>query len=397
MILTICFVTIATCFAGRGKLLNINLRSFRTTKSLRVVGGAVLFALGYFPLIETSIQNKDDLSLLAKSADDQTALMNALSGKDLCAIPAIPSSDFNSEIGCLAEVAQEAAKQTEENEKLSCLAQNSCDKHKSNKTIIASGPYNGGTLISGKIKSNFYVDAKREGIPAGVIDNVISKLSSKINFRQSLKKGDSFEIAFNGSKDLLFAKINTKKSKVSVYKYGKEGYFFENGQKAVRVSASSFGSPLKGGMRISSRYGFRRHPVTGKFKRHTGVDLKANYGTPVYAIYDGVVTRATSYSGYGKCVDIAHKSGYSSRYAHLSRFAVRSGSKVKKGQLIGYSGSSGVSTGPHLHLELAKNSKTINPLSVKMIPEEKAVGTVSNMKRFASLKRYVNNLNQDHH
>ena len=396
MILTICFVTIATLLAGGRKLLDINLCFFRSTKSLRVVGGAALFALGYFPLIETSIQNRNDL-MLAKSADEQAALMNALSGKDLCTVPAIPSSDFKSEGGYLAEVIQEASSPISGNEKLTCLAKNSAQKIRTNKTIIASGPYNGGTLISGKIKSNFYVDAKREGIPAGVIDNVISKLSSKINFRQSLKKGDSFEIAFNGSKELLFAKINTKKSKVSVYKYGKEGYFFENGQKAVRVATSSFGSPLKGGMRISSRYGFRRHPVTGKLKRHTGVDLKASYGTPVYAIYDGTVTRATNYSGYGKCIDIAHKSGYSSRYAHLSRFAVRSGSKVKKGQLIGYSGSSGVSTGPHLHLELAKNSKTINPLSVKMIPEEKAVGTVSNMKRFASLKRYVNNLNQDHH
>ena len=396
MILTICFVTIATLLAGGRKLLDINLRFFRNTKSLRVVGGAALFALGYFPLIETSIQNRNDL-MLAKSADEQAALMNALSGKDLGTVPAIPSSDFKSEGGYLAEVIQEASSPISGNEKLTCLAKNSAQKIRTNKTIIASGPYNGGTLISGKIKSNFYVDAKREGIPAGVIDNVISKLSSKINFRQSLKKGDSFEIAFNGSKELLFAKINTKKSKVSVYKYGKEGYFFENGQKAVRVATSSFGSPLKGGMRISSRYGFRRHPVTGKLKRHTGVDLKANYGTPVYAIYDGTVTRATNYSGYGKCIDIAHKSGYSSRYAHLSRFAVRSGSKVKKGQLIGYSGSSGVSTGPHLHLELAKNSRTINPLSVKMIPEEKSVATVSNMTRFSSLKRYVNNLSKDHH
>jgi murein DD-endopeptidase MepM/ murein hydrolase activator NlpD len=123
------------------------------------------------------------------------------------------------------------------------------------------------------------------------------------------------------------------------------------------------------------------------------VDLIAAHGTPVYAVFDGVVTRASRYYGYGNCVDIQHASSYSSRYGHLSRCSVRCGARVRKGQLIGYSGSTGTSTGPHLHLELAKNNRVINPLSVKMIPEES--GTVPHMGNFNILKKQISKIVND--
>ncbi len=143
-------------------------------------------------------------------------------------------------------------------------------------------------------------------------------------------------------------------------------------------------------MRVSSPFGVRIHPITRVRKKHNGVDLAAGHGTPIYAIYDGVVTRASRYSGYGKCVDIKHKNGYASRYGHLSRMVVRLGSKVRKGQLIAYSGATGAATGPHLHLELARNNVNVNPLSVKMMPEKEQ--HVSNRRQFNSLKNYFNNL-----
>ncbi|MGL4948321.1 MAG: M23 family metallopeptidase [Mycoplasma sp.] len=101
------------------------------------------------------------------------------------------------------------------------------------------------------------------------------------------------------------------------------------------------------------------------------MDLRAPYGSPVFAIYDGVVTHASYHCGYGHCIEIKHASGYSSRYAHLSKYAVRVGSRVKKGQKIGMVGSSGVSTGAHLHLEFAKNNSVLNPFSVKMMRQKK--------------------------
>ncbi len=258
--------------------------------------------------------------------------------------------------------------------------------------LIKSGPFKNSNFVTGVIKSNFYVDARSLGIPAKIVDSVIKKLASKINFRHSFNKGDRFEIAFN-DKELLYTKIVTKHKEVSLYKYGKEGYFFENGEKyGASKNKNFFGQPIRGNLKISSNYGYRKHPVTGRYSKHTGVDFSTHYGTPIYAVFDGVVTRASRYSGYGNCIDIRHASGYSSRYGHLSRFVVRPGIKVKKGQLIAYSGSSGISTGPHLHLELAKNSVPINPMSVKMLPER--LDTVSNIRKFQILKSYCKRLHK---
>jgi murein DD-endopeptidase MepM/ murein hydrolase activator NlpD len=196
---------------------------------------------------------------------------------------------------------------------------------------------------------------------------------------------------YNNKNVMLYSKIKTKHRQVAVYRFthgSHSAYYFDNGSKVAAASSSnSFVQPLKGKLQVSSPFGGREHPIRGGYQRHTGVDLKASYNTPVYAIFDGVVVRASPYYGYGNCIDIRHPSGYSSRYAHLSRYAVRNGLKVKKGQLIGYTGSTGVSTGSHLHLELARNNTLLNPLNTKMIPGEAA--TVPNVGSFNLLKRRI--------
>jgi murein DD-endopeptidase MepM/ murein hydrolase activator NlpD len=254
----------------------------------------------------------------------------------------------------------------------------------------APGELAGARYARGKIKSNFYSDARDLGVPAAVVDSVTGNLSSQIDFGRTLKKGDTFEIIYHGNV-MLYSKIVTRRRKAVVYKFPQgrgSAYYFENGVKVVQNTRSnSFAPPLKGRLRVSSPFGNRKHPVYGRNHCHTGVDLSAPYGTPVYAIFDGIVTRASPYYGYGNCVDVRHASGYSSRYGHLSRYAVRHGARVKKNQLIGYIGASGTSTGAHLHLELARNNKVINPLSVKMIPDE--VATVSNRKSFNALKKQI--------
>lgn len=250
------------------------------------------------------------------------------------------------------------------------------------------------TFVRGEIKSNFYVDARNLGIPAKAVDAMFRSISEKLNFKSSLHRGDKFEVIYDTSKTMIYGRIITKKADVAVYRFSKDknsAYFFANGEKCNQSTrASGFGQPLAGTLRVSDRYGWRRHPITGRLHNHSGVDLRAPYGAPIYAIYDGVVKRASFYSGYGRCVDIQHVSGYSSRYAHLSRFAVRVGSHVKKGQIIGYVGSSGVSTGAHLHLELARNNQTMNPLSIRMIPTQKAV--VPNRAQFNMVKRNIDHI-----
>jgi murein DD-endopeptidase MepM/ murein hydrolase activator NlpD len=294
--------------------------------------------------------------------------------------------------------------------------------------VVESGEFAGMRLAKGEIKVSFYQDARNIGVPAGVVDSVIRNMGSKVNFRHALKRGDKFEVMYSRKGEMLYAKIKTKAGEASVYKFAQNSakqvavhksllankqlqahkqliakrsvpspqpesaYYMGNGEKIVASNGNNqmFGLPLRVGMRISDGFGYRRHPVTGVRHYHSGVDFPAPYGTPIYAIYDGIVTRCCYYYGYGNCVDIKHASGYASRYAHLSKYAVRYGTKVKKGQIIGYVGSTGHSTGPHLHLELARNNVTINPLGVKMMPEERK--TAINVVKFNQMKKKVDSV-----
>lgn len=114
--------------------------------------------------------------------------------------------------------------------------------------------------------------------------------------------------------------------------------------------------------RMASGYGYRRDPFYHTPTFHAGMDFTADIGTPVYATGDGVVKNATNDGwGYGNHIIINHGFGYTTLYGHLSRFAVKAGAKVKRGQLIGYVGSTGRSTGPHLHYEVRKNNNPLNP------------------------------------
>lgn len=250
------------------------------------------------------------------------------------------------------------------------------------------------TVVKGRIRSNFYVDARNLGIPVAVIDSVIKNLSPKVNFKHSLAQGDKFEVIYSKNKELVYARITTKRASVAAYRFANRrapAYYFESGEKCGYSSKNSgFGQPLAGRLSVSSFFGIRMHPVTGRICNHSGVDLRAVYGSPVYATQNGVVKRASAFSGYGQCVDIQHAGGYSSRYAHLSRYVVRRGDIVKKGQIIGHVGCSGTATGTHLHYELARYNRAVNPLTVKMVSASKPC--VPNRSSFNFFKRHINNV-----
>jgi murein DD-endopeptidase MepM/ murein hydrolase activator NlpD len=116
---------------------------------------------------------------------------------------------------------------------------------------------------------------------------------------------------------------------------------------------------------ITSGYGARRHPILGYVRMHAGIDFGAPWGSPIFAVSDGIVSFAGRHGGHGNYVRLEHGGGIGTGYGHMSRIAVSPGTRVQAGQVIGYVGSTGLSTGPHLHYELYENGRTVNPMSVR--------------------------------
>ena len=235
-------------------------------------------------------------------------------------------------------------------------------------------------LSEGVITSNLSVAMGNAGIPQSVIGNFINIFAYTVDFRSEIKSGNTFKVLFerkiapdgkvvkNG--DILYAELDLgKNNKIQLYRHkasdGTVDYYNSNGlvlKRTLDRKPMEFRSA-----RISSRYGWRRHPILKKRILHSGVDYAAPKGSRIYASGDGVVKRAEWAGGYGKYVVIRHNSEFSTGYAHMNSFArgIKPGVRVKQGQVIGYVGSTGRSTGPHLHFEIIKNGKKIDPLKVK--------------------------------
>lgn len=136
---------------------------------------------------------------------------------------------------------------------------------------------------------------------------------------------------------------------------------FDTGMAATSAIAVPSRRPIDA-MKLSSAYGMRVHPVTGQLARHNGIDIPAPHGTPIYATADGVVGRAQRLGGYGLYVEVEHGSGIQTRYGHMSSFVVAPGQRVRKGDVLGYVGSTGRSTGNHLHYEVRIAGTPVNPI-----------------------------------
>ena len=234
-------------------------------------------------------------------------------------------------------------------------------------------------LIKGKIQSNLYVSALKEGVPENTLLEMISLLGFSVDFQREIRKGDDFEIIFTKKIDLLkniiiktnpitYVSLNLSGNKLNFFnyedKYGLPQYYDENGKSSKRTIMKT---PINGA-RLSSGYGNRKHPILGYTKMHRGLDFAAPSGTPVFAAGDGVIEKAGWNGSYGRYIRIRHTGTYKTAYAHLSGFNknVRIGKRVLQGKIIGYVGSSGRSTGPHLHYEVLRNNKQINPVKIKL-------------------------------
>lgn len=230
-------------------------------------------------------------------------------------------------------------------------------------------------VVEGKVNASVSASLIGAGVPQRLANEVINNMSHRVNFRTDIRKGDSFVVKYDVSKAangdvvktgaLLFASFKSGKNTYKIYRF-KDNFYDDRGQ------AKKTGLDIKPlamrNARISSLFGFRRHPIYKTTKFHSGVDYAAPKGTAIFASGNGTVEMARYVSGYGNFVKIRHNSEYETAYGHMQRFAsgIRPGVRVKKGQIIGYVGSTGRSTGPHLHFEILRYGQRINPLKAKV-------------------------------
>ena len=227
--------------------------------------------------------------------------------------------------------------------------------------------------VASQISNSLYVDATRLGAPDKVVAQFANIYEYSVDFQRDIQPGDEFELFFEVARDhkgeiikagdLLYTSFSPRGKKTDYYLYkdskDRENFYDAKGKTAKRKLRAT---PINGA-RLSSSFGRRKHPILGYRKMHTGVDFAAPRGTPILAAGSGTVERANRYGGYGNYIRIRHTDGYKTAYAHLKGFArgVKKGKYVKQDQVIGYVGTTGRSTGPHLHYEVIHHGKKINP------------------------------------
>ena len=253
-------------------------------------------------------------------------------------------------------------------------------KNEENKIIakkIITKLYKRKTLSENIIKNNLYSSAMDVNINPDTIIEFARIFGFEIDFQRDIRKNDYFKIVYekyfdeNGefikSGSILYAHMKVNNREITLYKFGNDkgyGYFDDNGKS---VEKALMKTPINGA-RLSSPFGKRKHPISGFNKMHNGTDFAAPMGTPIMASGTGTITRAKWCGGGGNCIKIKHNSTYETIYAHMKSFAkgMKVGRKVRQGEIIGYVGSTGVSTGPHLHYEVIVNKKKVDSQKLKL-------------------------------
>lgn len=255
--------------------------------------------------------------------------------------------------------------------------------------------------ISGTIHNNLFSSLVHKGLSATTAMQMIRIYRNNLDLKHDIQPGSQFTTLVNqvfddkgrlvSSGEVIYTEIITKHTSLKLYRYqfsdGRVGYFNNNGISAQRFYLQM---PISNTY-ISSRFGMRHHPILRRVILHKGVDLAGRYGSPIQAAANGVVEYVGIRSGYGKYIRIRHRNGYATAYGHLSKFGskTRRGLLVKQGQIIGYVGSTGRATGPHLHYEVIYRGRHIDPLKVHTATNRKLRG--KQMRRFQSIVEAANN------
>ena len=229
-----------------------------------------------------------------------------------------------------------------------------------------------------RLYQSIYETALRNRIPRPIIEDLIRIYSYDVDFQRKVQPGDSFEVLYAGEEeasaadsrnDVLFATLTVGGETKKFYRFqspddGLVDYYDETGKSAKKFLVRK---PVLAGI-MRSGFGLRRHPILGYTKMHTGVDWAAPSGTPIYASGNGVIEKVGWESGYGKYIRVRHNNGYETAYGHMTAFArgMNEGTRVRQGQVIGFVGSTGLSTGSHLHYEILVNGRFVDPMRIKL-------------------------------
>jgi murein DD-endopeptidase MepM/ murein hydrolase activator NlpD len=254
-----------------------------------------------------------------------------------------------------------------------------------------------------EIELSLFGSAVKAGVPSSIIAEAIRIYSWDVDFQRDIRRGDSIQVMYDqvetedgkfvSGGNIIYARLNVNGQDMPLYRYetadGTIDYYTADGQSGRKALMST---PVDGA-RLSSGFGARKHPVLGYTKMHKGVDFAAAAGTPIYAAGDGVIEQIGRWSSYGNYIRIRHNSTIKTAYAHMRGFAkgLSNGSRVKQGQVIGYIGTTGRSTGPHLHYEVMLNNKQVNPRTVKLPQGDTLKG-----KQLAAFKAYIEKIDRQY-
>ena len=232
-------------------------------------------------------------------------------------------------------------------------------------------------VLSNTIRNNLYSSMVEAGVEPNIIVEFANIFGFEVDFQRDIRKNDTFEIYYEQFVDddniirktgkIIYASMFVNNKEVSLYNFkdkNEKGFYDVDGKSVIKTLMKT---PINGA-RLSSSFGMRKHPILGFNKLHQGTDFAAARGAPIMASGNGVVEMAQKYKGYGNYILLKHNSTFKTAYAHLSKYGrgVRRGVRVTQGQIIGYVGSTGMSTGPHLHYEVIKNGKKINSQRLKL-------------------------------
>ena len=250
-------------------------------------------------------------------------------------------------------------------------------ENKLNSRKIVTKLFKKNLLAEGFIENSLYKSALKQNVHPNIIVEFARIYGFEIDFQRDIRKNDSYQILYENFVDehggfynagkIIFARMQLQNREISLYRFenkNEKGYFNINGKS---VEKALMKTPINGAS-LSSSFGMRKHPILGYNKMHRGTDFAAPEGTPIMASGTGTIVHAKWCGGGGNCIKIKHNSTYSTVYAHLKSFAkkIRLGKKVKQGSIIGYVGSTGMSTGPHLHYEVHINGKKVNSQKLKL-------------------------------
>ena len=310
-----------------------------------------------------NIKNEDIKAISTRLK--QKKLSNIYSGRKLSLILKKQEDKFNTVVNLVFPVSNTSSVEVRKTQNVFKVKENILQLNK--KEVVARN----------LIKNNLYSAAVNVGVEPNIIVEFARIYGFEVDFQRDIRKGDWFEILYERFEDdnnkvrdtgkIIYASMYVNGQEINLYNFKDKNVEEYYNIKGKSITKSLMKTPINGA-RLSSSFGMRKHPILGYNKMHRGTDFAAPSGTPIMASGSGTVTRARWCGGGGNCVKIKHNSTYETIYAHMKSFAkgIKEGRKVRQGQIIGYVGSTGLSTGPHLHYEVIVNGKKVNSQRLKL-------------------------------